>query len=377
MRGQIEVSIVIPCLNEEATIGECIKKAAVGLEISGINGEIIVVDNGSTDRSSEIAGSLGATVIREEKKGYGNALRRGFEEAKGKYIFMGDGDNTYDFIEVGRFVNLLREGYDLVMGSRFKGNILPGAMPWVNRWIGNPLLSGMLRFLFKTTVSDSHCGMRAFSKEAYKKMELKSPGMEFASEIVIKASRKGMKITEIPITYYPRKGESKLHPIKDAWRHTRSMLLFSPFYLFLLPGLIFLSIGLILLSFVFFSEVVIYGHEMGPHFMVLASLFTLIGFQIVNIGLYAKTYARAEGMEGAGKIEGFHRIFTLERGIVGGGLLFLLGLLVNLYILCKWISGGFGALEEIKTALFALTVMVLGLQTVFSSFFLSLLNIKR
>lgn len=377
MKELPEVSIVIPCLNEEATIGECIKKALTGIEKAGVKGEIIVVDNGSADRSSEIAEYLGAKVIRENKKGYGNALRRGFEEAQGKYILMGDGDNTYDFTEIGKFISSLKEGYDLVMGSRLKGNILPGAMPWAKRWIGNPILSGILRFLFKTTVSDSHCGMRAFSKEAYKRMELKSPGMELASEIVIKASRKGMKITEIPIIYYPRIGESKLHPVKDAWRHTRFMLLFSPSYLFLFPGLFLFGIGLLLLSFLLFSEVVIYGHKVGPHFMVLAALLTLIGFQIVSIGLYAKTYAMTEGIENSLWIDGFHRLLTLERGIITGSIMFLIGLSINVYILGKWIAEGFGALEEIKTAIFAMTVMLIGIQIIFSSFFLSILNIKR
>lgn len=372
-----EISVVIPCLNEEETIGECIKKALGGFEKAGILGEVVVVDNGSTDRSKEIAESLGARVVREEKKGYGNALRRGFEEAMGRYILMGDADNTYDFTEVGSFVAPLRNGTDLVMGSRLKGNILPGAMPWANRWIGNPILSGMLRFLFKTSVSDSHCGMRAFSKDAYKKMELKSPGMELASEIVIKASRKGMRISEIPITYYPRKGESKLNPVRDAWRHTRFMLLLSPSYLFLFPGMVLFGLGLFLLFLIPFGSTVLYGHELGPHFMVLASLLTLIGFQTLNTGVFAKTYAKTEGIEDSQWINRFHGLFTLERGIAIGAAFFLAGLSINLYILIKWIAEGFGALEEIKTAIFSLTLMVIGVQTVFSSFFLALLNIKK
>lgn len=377
MSEGLEVSVVIPCLNEEETIGECIKKALTGFEKAGITGEVVVVDNGSTDRSKEIAESLGARVVREEKKGYGNALRRGFEEARGEYILMGDADNTYDFGEVGKFIVPLREGYDLVMGSRLKGNILPGAMPWANRWIGNPILSGMLRFLFKTSISDSHCGMRAFTKDAYRRMELKTPGMELASEIVIKASRKGMKITEFPITYYPREGESKLNPIRDAWRHTRFMLLLSPSYLFMLPGISLFGLGLIMLFLIPFGSTVLYGHELGPHFMVLASLLTLIGFQTLNTGVYAKTYAKAEGIEDSNWIDSFHTLFTLERGIAIGAILFLTGVSINAYILIKWVTGGFGALEEINTAILSLTLMVTGVQTLFSSFFLALLNMKR
>ena len=219
-----EVSIVIPCLNEEEAIGECVQRALAGLAAANTSGEVIVVDNGSTDRSPSIASSLGARVLTEKKKGYGCALLKGFEEARGKYILMGDGDGSYDFSALEGFVALLRQGYDLVMGSRLKGNILPGAMPWARRWIGNPVLSGVLRFLFKTPVSDSHCGLRALSRETCQRMELKSEGMELASEMVVAASLNGMKIAEIPITYFPRKGRSKLNPARDAWRHMRYML---------------------------------------------------------------------------------------------------------------------------------------------------------
>lgn len=220
----IQVSIVMPCLNEEETLGVCIKKAQTTLSNLKIQGEIIVSDNGSTDNSVVIAQSLGVRVVHQHLRGYGAAYQAGIEAARGRNIVIGDSDDTYDFTDLERFITPLRDGFDFVMGSRFKGKILPGAMPWTHRYIGNPILSGMLRLLFKTNISDSHCGMRAFTAEAYEKMDLKTTGMEFASEMVIKAVQGKLKICEIPITYHPRSGESKLHSIRDGWRHLRFML---------------------------------------------------------------------------------------------------------------------------------------------------------
>ena len=231
------VSVVMPCLNEEATIGRCVAKAWRGIELAGVPGEVIVADNGSTDRSPEIAAAAGARVIHQPKRGYGNAYLAGFAAARGRYLVMGDADDTYDFGEVGRFIVPLREGgYDYVLGSRFKGKILPGAMPWHHRWIGNPVLTWILNRLFGLHASDAHSGMRAFTREAYERMRLQSPGMEFASEIVINAAKARLRVTEVPITYYPREGESKLRSFRDGWRHLRYMLLYSPDWLFLAPG---------------------------------------------------------------------------------------------------------------------------------------------
>ncbi len=218
------VSIVMPCLNEEETLGTCIEKAKTTLDTLGINGEVVIADNGSTDNSVAIAERLGARVVHHPTRGYGAAYLTGFAAAQGHYIVMGDSDDTYDFTDLERFITPLQNGYDLVIGNRFKGKILPGAMPWVRRYIGNPILSGMLRFLFGTYISDSHCGMRSFTAEAYKRMDLKTTGMEFASEIVIKALQSHLKILEIPITYYPRGGVSKLNEIRDGLRHVRFML---------------------------------------------------------------------------------------------------------------------------------------------------------
>ncbi len=220
----IEVSIVMPCLNEEETLGTCIEKAQRTLKSLDIQGEVVVADNGSTDSSVAIAERLGARVVHQAQRGYGAAYLAGLGAAQGHYIIMGDSDDTYDFTDLERFLTPLNEGYDLVMGNRFKGEILPGAMSWSHRYIGNPILSGILRILFNTSISDSHCGMRSFTADAYKRMKLQTPGMEFASEMVIKAEQVGLKIHEIPITYHPRGGESKLNSVRDAMRHLRFML---------------------------------------------------------------------------------------------------------------------------------------------------------
>ncbi|MBI1923313.1 glycosyltransferase [Candidatus Poribacteria bacterium] len=221
-----DVSVIMPCLNEEATIGVCIQKVWRAFKTHHINGEVIVADNGSTDASVAIAQSLGARAVHQPCRGYGAAYQAGIAAARGKSIIIGDSDDTYDFSEIDRFLQPLGKGYHFVIGSRFRGEIRPGAMPWLHRYIGNPLLTGMLNLLFKAGVSDAHCGMRAFTREAYEKMTLKTTGMEFASEMVVKAAKVGLRIAEVPITYYPRKGESKLHPFRDAWRHLRFLLLF-------------------------------------------------------------------------------------------------------------------------------------------------------
>ena len=235
----------MPCLNEAQTVGVCVQKARRAIKQLGISGEVVVADNGSTDGSPSIAEREGARVVHQPIRGYGAAYLAGIAAARGKFIVIGDSDNTYDFGEIPRFLQPLRESADLVMGSRFKGEIKPGAMPWLHRYIGNPTLTGILNLLFRAGVSDAHCGMRAFTKDAYEKLGLQTTGMEFASEMVIKAAKVGLKITEVPITYYPRKGESKLHSFRDGWRHLRFMLMLSPTYLFLLPGALLFLIGLL------------------------------------------------------------------------------------------------------------------------------------
>ncbi len=376
----VEVSVVMPCLNEESSIGICVEKCKKIFKEKNIAGEIVVSDNGSTDRSVEIAVSLGARVVHQPEKGYGNAYIKGIESAIGKYIVMGDSDDTYEFLEIERFISPLREGYDFVIGSRFKGKILPGAMPWANRYIGNPILSGMLRVLFHTDISDSHCGMRGFTKEAYKKMNLKTTGMEFASEMVMKAVKTRLKIKEIPITYHPRIGESKLNSFRDAWRHIRFMLLYSPSYLFLAPGIFLTGLGFLTQLLVLFGVLKIRGHALDAHFMVLSSLVSILGFQIANLGLYAKTYFFVEDFEdhtGLPLPPAFYKHFKLEHGILIGFFVFLIGFIIDVYISIKWVSNDFGPITEMKLAILSLTFIVIGIQTIFSSFFLSMLGIER
>lgn len=377
-KEKIDISIVMPCLNEEVTIGDCIAKAKRGIASTGLKGEILVVDNGSTDRSVEIAKSLGARVIHEPQKGYGNAFKKGFAEAQGKYIIMGDSDDTYDFSEINPFINELNKGNDLVVGTRLKGKILPGSMPFLHRYLGTPIIAWLLNLFFKTGISDPNCGMRGFTKEAVLKMNLQSGGMEFASEMIINAAREGLKISEIPITYYPRKGESKLSTFRDGWRHLRFMLFYSPTYLFMLPGSFITLIGLLFLLIVLPGPFKLGRLSFDIHYMVLGSALAILGSQIVSIGLFAKCYAYTEGYEARDLfINIFLKYFTLERGIYFGGIFFLTGLLISFYILFKWINAGFGALFEIRAALLALTFIILGLQAIFSSFFISILLLKK
>lgn len=372
-----EVSVVMPCLNEEKTIGLCIQKAIHALKQQHIFGEVIVADNGSTDNSVAIAAGLGAKVVHQSIRGYGSAYLAGFATAKGKYIVMGDSDNTYDFSELDKFLEPLRNGYDLVMGSRLNGKILQGAMPWLHRYIGNPILTGILNLLFKAGVSDAHCGMRAFTKEAYESMQLQTTGMEFASEMVIKAAKAKLKVTEVPITYYPREGESKLHSFRDGWRHLRFMLLYSPTHLFFIPGLILFLLGFIVTLFLLPGPLKIAGRAYDVHVMTVTSILALLGFQVILLGLYARTYAIVSGLEKRDKlIEFLIRHFSLEKGLLLGASSFALGFITDGWIAYKWIDSGFGALNEVRTALFALLLIALGAQTMFSSFFLSMLGIR-
>ena len=371
-----DVTLVIPCINEEKTIGACIRKAQASFSRSKLDGEIIVVDNGSWDRTVEISQNAGAVVIKETARGYGSALRRGIEAAKGTCIVMGDGDDTYDFTEIDKFAAKLKEGYDLVMGSRFKGKILPGAMTWSHRYVGNPILSGMLRLFFGGYISDSHCGLRAFTKEAYKKMDLHTTGMEFASEMVIHCLKKKLKIAEIPITYYPRLGESKLDSFKDAWRHMRFMLVYSPNYVFLLPGAIIFIPSFMLTVRLVFGPVHVFGRYWDIHPMVIFSMFTILGWQIMNLGFSAKVFASAISLERTPWIKALTKAITLERSIVFGFGLILAGFILIGYIFYIWHMGDFGALKEINTGVLALTMTVMGFQTIFTAFLTSMLQIK-
>lgn len=373
-----EVSVVMPCLNEEETIGECIRKAQQAFREHHLRGEVVVCDNGSQDRSVEISRQLGARVVFQNKKGYGNAYLKGIREAHGRYIVMGDSDNTYDFSALLPFIEPLRQGYDMVMGSRLRGTILPGAMPWLHRYIGNPFLSRFLNVLFKTGISDSHCGMRSFTREAFERMKLMTPGMEYASEMVIKASRAGLKIAEVPITYYPRKGTSKLHSFHDGWRHMRFMLMYSPTHLFLVPGFLVLLAGLLLLIALYPGPIWTPWHTFDVHFMVLGSVLAILGYQIINLGLFAKAISFTRDFVVRDEfIVRFYQVFTLEKGIYLGLVLLLIGLVLNGLVLYSWIRTHFGPLHQMREALVGMTFIVLGFQTIFSSFLLSMVRIKE
>ena len=378
MSNEIDVSVVLPCLNEEDTLGICIRKIQEVFAKEGIGGEIIVSDNGSSDRSREIAESAGAKVFLEPKRGYGSAYLCGLKEAKGKYIIIGDSDNTYDFYDIPKFLKPLKEGYDFVMGSRFKGGIKKGAMPWVNRYIGNPILSGICRLFFHTKLSDIHCGMRAFTGEACQKMKLRTLGMEFATEMVVSALTNNLKIQEVPIDYYPREGESKLQPLYDAWRHMRFMLLYSPVWLYFIPGIFGFFLGMILLLLLSKGPFLFLGRYWDIHFMIFASLLSIFSYQILGLGVFAHTYAIRHGFLKSDPLTlFFQRRFSLEKGLVLGGTAFLAGLTILIFIFSEWLSAHFGALDRIRESILGLTLINIALQTMFSSFFISLLFIER
>ena len=378
MPNDIEVSIVLPCLNEEEAIAVCINKIQEVLAKEKLNGEIIVADNGSTDRSREIAQRLTAKVVIETQRGYGSAYLRGLKEAKGKYIIIGDADNSYDFHDIPKFLKPLKEGCDFVMGSRFSGKIHKKAMPWPNRYIGNPLLSGMCRLFFNTRLSDIHCGMRGFTASSYRRMKLRSLGMEFATEMVVAALQIGLKIKEVPINYHIRKGASKLNPLSDAWRHIRFMLLYCPVWLYFLPGLIGFITGLLLLIITYKGPLLFLGRSWDIHFNILACIITILFYQVLNLGIYAHTYAIKERLL---KYDSFtlffQRHFSLEKGLLLGLIFFISGFLINLSIFVEWFSKHFGQLYRIRESILAMTLLVIGLQTIFSSFFISLLFLKK
>jgi len=374
--NKIEVSVVIPCLNELETLSTCINKALTAFKEGGFQGEIIVADNGSTDGSQALAESLGVRLIHVKEKGYGNALRGGFKAAKGSIIVMGDADDSYDFLEIPRFVEALREGNDMVLGTRLKGKIMPGAMPFLNRYVGNPVLSKLLNIFFRTGISDAHCGLRAFRRNCLPKMTLEAQGMELASEMVVKAALADLKLHEIPITLYKdgRNRKPHLRPFKDGWRHLKFLLTYSPMYLFFFPGFILLLTGLLPLVIIAWKPIWV-GHSMfNTHTAVFFSSMTLIGYQILNLGIFAKTIARFEDRRKYDHIMNiFHREFTLEKGLILGLSISIPGLAILLYLIGLWVLNNFQDIKKINMAVFATTILILGIQTIFSSFFLTIL----
>ena len=371
-----EISVVIPCLNEEEAVGGVVDQALEGIRRSGRLGEVIVVDNASTDRSAEIAADHGATVVREERPGYGSAYLAGLAVARGDYIVMGDADETYPMADLAPFVERLAAGDDLVMGSRFDGTIHGEAMPWLNRHVGNPILTGLLNLLFGVKISDAHCGMRAVRRDALATLDLHSTGMEFASEMVFKAFRRKLRVSEIPIDYYPRVGESKLNRFGDAWRHVKFMLLYSPSWLYFVPGLPLLGLGVVGAFALAAGPVTVLGRTWQIHSLFLCMFAILLGMQVVQLGIFARAFAAAHLGETDSIVERAHGRLRLEHGLAGGGILLLAGIVTLLAIFVSWAVGGFGALSHEYATAIGFTLVALGVQVILGSFFLSLLTMR-
>jgi glycosyltransferase involved in cell wall biosynthesis len=360
----------MPCLNEERTVGECVDRAFEVFKNRKVDGEVIVVDNGSTDNSARIAREHGAKVIHEPKRGYGNAYLTGFKNARGEIIVMADSDGTYDLREMPLLLDTFDDSTDLVMGSRLRGKIEDGAMPWLHRYVGNPLLTAILNILFKAHISDAHCGMRAIKKEALEKMNLKTAGMEFASEMVIKAAKNGLRIKEVPVSYHPRvAGEAKLVSVQDGWRHVRFMFLYKHAMLFLTPGTFFFLLGLMFLLF---------SSPFRYHTAILGSLFTILGFQVITLGVFSKVYAAIHEIDKPDRITALlMRYNVLEYGLLLGSVIFLAGALMGLNILMLWISKGFGELAQIRNAILSSTFAIVGVQMIFAAIFISVLLLEK
>jgi glycosyltransferase involved in cell wall biosynthesis len=379
----VEVSIVMPCLNEAETLAACIEKAHLAIERGALAAEIIVADNGSTDGSQVIAKELGARVVTVDRKGYGSALIGGINAARGRFVIMGDADDSYDFTAIAPMLEKLRAGSDLVVGNRFAGGIEPGAMPWSHRWVGNPVLSLISRLFFHTPVGDAHCGLRGFRKDAYERMKLRATGMEFASEMVIKASLKGMRIAEVPVKLRPdgRSRPPHLRTWRDGWRHLRFMLLFSPRWLFLYPGLALFVVGMVLSAILLGGPIHVGRLRLDIHTLLVASFLALIGYQLVLFAIFTKIFAIQSGFhQPYPLLESVSRYITLEVGLAAGALMVLVGVIALILAVASWGAVGFGSLDPsltMREVIPAVVLLALGTQTVFASFFISILSIDR
>ena len=369
------VSVVIPCLNEKDSIARCVRAAHGVLESNDLCGEVIVADNDSDDGSPLIAADAGAIVVHQPIRGYGSAYQAGFAVARGRYIVMADADLTYDFAEIPRFVAELEDGADVVIGDRMK-NIHPGAMPWHHRYIGNPLLSGVLNLLYKTGIDDAHCGMRALRRDRLRELELRTTGMEFASEMVIRAARQNLELRQFPIEYHPRGGESKLSSVRDGWRHLRFLLVHSPNHLFILPGALMFALGA-LIQLLVVCQLDVSGRIWGFHALIGGSLLAIVGTQVLALGICAHAYATYYMAQKDRWFDAARDRFGLEHGLAFGSLFTLVGLIGGAIIVVDWISHGFGALAYEYLAVLAATLIIIGIEVFFTSFLISILGLRR
>lgn len=369
------VSVIIPCLNEEQTIEACVRAANASLQAAGFRGEVIVVDNASEDRSAELAAAAGARVVREERRGYGSAYLAGLGAAAGDFVVMADADLTYDFGEIPRFVSRLQAGAEFVIGDRMD-NIEPGAMPWLHRYIGNPLLTGVLNLFFRTGVRDAHCGMRALRREVLERLDLRTTGMEFASEMVVRAAREKLVIDELPITYHPRSGTSKLSSFRDGWRHLRFLLVHTPFFLFILPGTV-LGVAGLMAAIAVLVHLNILGRHWDLHTLIAGCFLTILGVQIVGMGICAQTYATYYLGQRDRWFDALRTRLHLEDGLIVSLVIGGTGLVVTSVVVIRWIDRGFGALAQERLALVGATLVVIAVQTFFTSFLLSILGLRR
>lgn len=376
-----KVSAVMPCLNEAASLAICISKARAALDRLGLAGEIVIADNGSTDGSIAIAEGLGARVVHVSTRGYGAALIGGINAARGEIIVMADADDSYDWSEIGTFVAKIDEGNDMVIGNRFRGGILPGAMPPLHRYLGNPVLSTIARLVSRAPVGDFHCGMRAFTKSGFNRMALSTTGMELATEMVMNAARNGLRIAEIPIKLYPDKRGRPPHlrSFRDGWRHLRFILMYAPDYLFLVPSAMFLVPGLILLALLAGGPLPLAGHFFGPHFLALGIMLTLLGFNTLSFGTQAKLImATRHPLLRSRLVDWVRSRHALEVGLLTGGLLALSGLAVDSYILFLWLAHPLASMEgTVHPAMAATTMVALGMNIIFSAFMLHIINVEE
>jgi len=379
----IELTVLMPCLDEAETVGACVSKAAAYLERSGVRGEVLVVDNGSSDASREIARRGGARVVEEPRRGYGNALRAGILAARGRYVIMGDADQSYDFTALDPFVACLRDGVELVMGNRFQGGIAPGAMPPLHRYLGNPVLSGIGRLFFSSPVGDFHCGLRGFNRQSILRLGLATEGMEFASEMVVRATVAGLRIAEVPATLSPdgRSRAPHLRSFRDGWRHLRFLMLFSPRWVFLYPGAVLMLLGIASMLWLLPGPRRIGSIGLDVNTLIYSSAAIVCGFQAVVFAVFAKVFAINAGLlpEDA-RIRRFTSVVTIELGMATGLLVLLAGLAAGAYAVGMWGRESFGALNtEVSLRIVApsATALILGLQLIFSSLFLGVLNLRR